>query len=269
MIHLNLADWIVGLAVEPPALAAQVAERYAPFACAHPSAPDLRITISLEAGGDPTQSLLQATVVAKGEEYLLDAPAFYGMIAPLRGQAELRMRSDVPAREVEYFLRVALALFAWGRGGLLAHGAAILQGDAAFLFIGQSGSGKSTLVSLSRDRQGAVALSDDLVLLRPAPRGWRAYGTPFWNQLTAMREGQTAAGPLKAIYKLIQDRDVYVEPMSGASAAAELLANCPIVNSQGALLPELMQRCRELAQAVATQKLHFRKDDRFWDVISC
>jgi hypothetical protein len=268
MIRLSLAEWIVELAVEPRALAEQVEQRYAPFACADNVA-DLRITISLEASGDAAHSLLQAPVVAKQEEYLLDAREFYGMIAPLRGQAELRMRSDAPAREVEYFLRVALALFAWSRGGLLAHGAAIRDGEAAFLFIGQSGSGKSTLVSMSRGRQGTVALGDDLVLLKPAGGSWQVYGTPFWNQQSGMREGQTASAPLKAIYKLVQDRDVFVEPMSSATAAAELLANCPIVNSQGALLPELMQRCRELARAVATQKLHFRKDDAFWDVISC
>jgi hypothetical protein len=227
MICLSLADWIVELLVEPPALAAQVAQRYAPFACANVGAADLRVAVSFETGGDTAYSLLQAPVVAKGEEYLLDAREFYGMIAPLRGQAELRMRSVVPAREIEYFLRVALALFAWARGGLLAHGAAIQDGDAAFLFIGQSGSGKSTLVSLSRGRHGVVALGDDLVLLKPAGQGWRVYGTPFWNAQTGMRAGQTASGPLKAIYKLVQDQDVFVEPMSSAAAAAELLANCP------------------------------------------
>ena len=50
---------------------------------------------------------------------------------------------------------------------------------------------------------------------------------------------------------------------------AELLANCPIVNSQPALLPELLNRCRDIAKAVGMQRLHFRKDDAFWDIITC
>jgi hypothetical protein len=270
MIRLNLADWIVTLDVRPARLAAQMAERYAAFACADGRAADLALRIIHEDDGAsrPT-TLLQATVTAKGEEYLLDAPAFYGMIGPFRGQAELRMRSAVPTREVEYFLRVALALFAWTRGGLLMHSAAVVVNEAAFLFTGQSGSGKSTVVSLARASGRLVALSDDLVLLRHLNREWRAYGTPFWNLETQQRDGQTASGPVQAIYKLIQDREVFAEPMSTATAAAELLANCPVVNSQPALLPELLLRCREVAKAVKVQRLHFRKDDAFWEVIAC
>lgn len=270
MIRLKLADWIVALDVTPAQLADRLAERYAAFACADEPAADLAVRIAQEAGGgDSLDSLLQANVAAKGEEYLLDAPAFYGIIGPTRGQAELRMRSEAPTREAEYFMRVALALYAWSRGGLLMHCAAVVVGEAAFLFTGQSGSGKSTVVSLSRASGRPLALSDDLVLLRPAGREWRAYGTPFWNLQTESRDGQTGCGRVQAIYKLIQDREVFAEPLSTAAAAAELLANCPVVNSQPALLPELLLRCREVSKAVSVQRLHFRKDDAFWEVISC
>lgn len=269
MIRLRLADWIVELRCEPPQLAAQVGRRYAAFVDSSDSAPDLRIAVDWEAAADDTQSLLQIALLRKGEEYLLDAPCFYGMIAPLGGQATLRMRSDAPTREVEYFLRVALAVFAWSAGGLLLHSAAILVDDAAFLFTGQSGSGKSTVVSLSEGRERSAALGDDLVLLRRNGDGWRVYGTPFWNPQADVRNGQTASGQIKAIYKLAQDVDVYAEPMTIAAATAELLANCPIVNSQPALLPDLMSRCRDIARAVEVRKLHFRKDAAFWDIITC
>jgi hypothetical protein len=191
------------------------------------------------------------------------------MIAPMRGQATLSMRSDAPTREVEYFLRVALAVFAWAHGGLLVHSAAIAEGHVAFLFTGQSGSGKSTVVALSKGRPGSVALSDDLVLLRKQGAAWWVYGTPFWNPQSDIRNAHLASGQVKAIYKLVQDVDVYAEPMTTAAATAELLANCPIVNSQPALIPELLLRCRDIAGAVGVQKLHFRKDAAFWDIISC
>jgi hypothetical protein len=270
MIRLKLADWIVTLDVTPARLADQLAEQYAAFVCAGRTAADFSVRIEQEVGGgDSSLTLLQANIAAKGEEYLLDAPAFYGMIGPSRGQAELRVRSDVPTREAEYFLRVAMALFAWARGGLLVHSAAVVVGEAAYLFTGQSGSGKSTVVSLSRASGRPLALSDDLVLLRRAGRDeWRAYGTPFWNLQTELRDGQTGCGRVRAIYKLIQDREVFAAPLSTAAAAAELLANCPVVNSQPALLPELLLRCRDVAKAVSVQRLHFRKDDAFWEVIS-
>jgi hypothetical protein len=50
-------------------------------------------------------------------------------------------------------------------------------------------------------------------------------------------------------------------------AAAELVANCPIVNDQPALLPDLIDRCRDIAAEIPVRRLHFRKDDGFWDVI--
>jgi hypothetical protein len=273
MIYLKLADWVVGLSVEPPSLAAALAERYAAFAC-DDGDPDLSVTLAHEPGGDDGESILQGGLRAKGEDYLLDGAQFYGMIGPFRGQALLRLRSSNATREVEYFLRVTLALFAWVRGGLLVHSAALKVGQGAFLFTGQSGSGKSTVVSLSRGRQQTTALSDDLVVIRPDGGMWRAYGTPFWNFRPESlppegREGQTSSGPIRAIYKLVQDRDVFVEPMSSAAAAAELLANCPIVNSQPALAQDLLLRCRDVAKAVGMQRLHFRKDDAFWDIISC
>jgi hypothetical protein len=268
MIRLKLAEWIVALDVNPDRLAAQLAERYTAFAVAGELAPDLSVRITQE-GGEGAGSLLRTAVAANGEEYLLDAPTLYGMIGPFRGQAELRMRSEAPTRESEYFLRIALALFAWSHGGLLIHSAGILVGEAVFLFTGQSGSGKSTVVSLSQKFGRPLALSDDLVLLRPMDQHWRAYGTPFWNLRTEQREGQTASGRVQAIYKLVQDREVFAEPISSAAAAAELLANCPVVNSQPALLPELLLRCREVAKAVKVQRLHFRKDEAFWKIISC
>ena len=74
-------------------------------------------------------------------------------------------------------------------------------------------------------------------------------------------------GRVTGIYKLVQDRAVFVESMRPAVAAAELVANCPIVNDQPALLPALIDRCRDIAGTIAVRRLHFRKDDTFWDVI--
>ena len=115
----------------------------------------------------------------------------------------------------------------------------------------------------------ATVLNDDLVLLRPEGAGWTAYGTPFWNAETLARDGQNAHGPLAGVYKLVQDRQVYLEPLSPAAAAAELVANCPVVNGIPELLPGLLASCRALAGAIPVQRLHFRKDPDFWGVIGC
>ena len=270
-MHLQIARWRVELRVSPAGLAASVAARYADFAAEPVENADLVVEVDNETAAEPTDdnstSILQAHLACMGEDYLLDGPTLYGMIAPSRGRAKLRMRSNNPSREVEYFLRVVLALFALPRGGLLIHCAALKHSDLVYLFIGQSGSGKSTVVALSREAGRATALGDDLILIRRHGEAWQAYGTPFWNLQTIAREGQNEIGPVARIYKLIQDRAVFVEPAGRAAATAELVANCPIVNDQPGLLPGLIDRCRDIAAAIPVERLHFRKDDSFWDVI--
>ena len=111
-------------------------------------------------------------------------------------------------------------------------------------------------------------MNDDLVVLRPDGRGWRAYGTPFWNvQTTRRSSGQTADGVVAGIYRLAQDQQDYLEPMPNAVAISELMANCPVVNVDPGELPALMSRCRELAEAVKVQRLHFRKSAEFWPLL--
>ncbi|MGE5602116.1 MAG: hypothetical protein ACM30E_03640, partial [Nitrososphaerales archaeon] len=254
--------------------------RWAGFTCAPVAEPDFVVEVHNEpapAGDEASlDSILSAALRGKGRDYLLDGPRFYGMIQASQGAAVLHMRAAKPAREVEYFLRIALALFALERDGLLVHGAALKRparadasggADLVFLFVGQSGSGKSTIAALSRAAGRATALGDDLILLRQRGEAWCAYGTPFWNFDTVARDDQLETGLVAGIYKLVQDRAVFMEPMSQAAATAELVANCPIVNDLPALLPILIDRCREIAGMITVRRLHFRKDDAFWDVI--
>jgi hypothetical protein len=110
-------------------------------------------------------------------------------------------------------------------------------------------------------------LNDDLIILRPREEGWVAYGTPFWNMEAEHRESQVASGPVAGIYRLVQDDDVYLEPVSPATAIAELVANCPVINGSPSHLAALLSRCTQLAAAVPVQRLHFRKDGTFWRVL--
>lgn len=268
MSDLFIAGWRIRLMCEPAALAEAVRARYAAFLAPNPGPPDLTVRIALRPAAVETSltgsALLEARFRAEKEDYLFDSPYGHGIITPSDKSATLDAYSAAPLTDTEYFLRSAVALLAYQRGGLLIHGAALLEDGQAYLFIGQSGSGKTTVVGLSRH---AVALGDDLVVVRPELQGWTVYGTPFWNGETKTRQGQTASGPLAGIYKLIQDRDVYLAPMSPAAAAAELLANCPVVNGQPGLTPGVLGRCWTLVSTVPMQGLHFRKDDSFWAAV--
>lgn len=271
-LPLNLAGWRIRLICSPPDLAERAAVRYASFATVATADPageedwtvEVQAATSARPDGLPVPMLLAANLVPAEDAYLLDAAGIHGRIVLKDRQALLQYNGADPLGQLEYFLRIVCALLAYHGGGLLIHAAGLRAGSAVHLFIGQSGSGKSTVVALS---PGALALSDDLVLLRPAADGWQAYGTPFWNQATSERSGETASGPVAGIYKLVQDRNVFIEALPPAVAVAELLANCPVVNGVAADLPGLVSRCRTLARAMPVRALHFRKAPDFWQLI--
>lgn len=268
MPTLSVGGWRLELVCRPEALEAAAAARYRSFAVPDGTPPDFTASVSAEpphAGDAAAGRLLDAKLHPRGADFGLDEETVCGTISMGLRQASLVLSSAAPLEDLEYLLRIVVAVVAYSDGGLLVHGSALIDDGRVRLFVGQSGSGKSTVVALSQSR---VALGDDLILLRPAGSGWTAHGTPFWNPAAGKRRGETGSGPLAGVYKLIKDREVYLEPMSPASAAAELLANCPVVNGVHSLLPGVLARCKEVAAAVPVRALHFRKDDAFWSVVS-
>lgn len=195
---------------------------------------------------------------------VFDMPGAYGTIDLDSWQATLEVGRKVFQPNVGYFLKALYAYLALYRGGVLLHAAGVLSDSAVYIFTGESGCGKSTVVDLLPD---ALALNDDLVILRPDARGWRAYGTPFWNAKAEHRDGQSADGVVAGIYKLVKDQQDFLETISTATAISELMASCPSANTDPLELPTLMVRCREVVEAVKVQRLHFRKSTDFWPLV--
>ncbi|PKO20327.1 MAG: hypothetical protein CVU38_20725 [Chloroflexi bacterium HGW-Chloroflexi-1] len=200
MTLIDLAGWRVRLTCRPDVLAAAVAVRYAAFAApAGPVALEAQVTLdgALRAAPGPEITVRASVDGCLGSKYLFDTPGFSGIINFASGKAGLALSSAAALEDVEYFLRIVYALVADCEGGLLIHAAGLVVDGGVHLFTGQSGSGKSTVVTLSPH---AIALGDDLILLRPGADGWTAHGTPFWNAETLQRADQTASGPLVGIY---------------------------------------------------------------------
>jgi hypothetical protein len=272
-ITLELAGGRVRVDCEPAALAVALAGRFEAFVTTDPRPPDLALQVMLVAS--PSEGAVSSASLAHaaphffggtGEECMLDTPSCSGSIDLRNSRATLTGTDALPLADLEYFVRTIYALVVIREGGLLMHAAGLCTDDLAYLFIGQSGSGKSTVVALS---PGAEPLNDDLIVVRPENGRWMAYATPFWNLQVNRKAGSRISAPIAGIYKLVQDQNVYLESPSLACAVAELVANCPVVNSEPAWLPMLLTRCRRLARDVPVQLLHFRKEPSFWDLIRC
>jgi len=191
------------------------------------------------------------------------APGYEGMVDVKQGRARLQLSSADPASDVEYFLRVCIALLAFEHGALLFHAAGLVRRGRGYLFFGHSGSGKTTVARLSPH---AEVLNDDLVLLRWERGQWHAYSTPFWNP-TQVRPANVARMPLQALFRLVQDTKVYVEPLPKAKALAELMASTPVIPADPRRLPRLFAFHQRLLADVPAYDLHFLPDPSFWAVI--
>jgi hypothetical protein len=177
--------------------------------------------------------------------------------------AQLHITAPHPFEPVDYVVRTALALLAFEAGGLLFHAAGLLRRGKGYAFFGYSGSGKTTVARVSTD---AEILNDDLVVLLPDAGGWRMYSTPFSNPTQVAPPGPRSV-PLTALYRLVQDRQVFVEPIDQAAAVAEVIASSPVVSADPDRSLALLDRAAQIVSSVPVRRLHFLPDASFWNTI--
>lgn len=189
---------------------------------------------------------------------------FSGRLDPANGQGQLTISNHQPLDDIEYFVRVAYALLAFQSGGLMLHATGIARNDRAYLFFGPSGSGKSTTARNSADD---LILNDDLIILMLDNQRWQAHATPFWNR-PQLRPNTTTRVPLAGLYRLVQDRTVFTEPIDSARAAAEVIACVPIIASDPGRSLMLLDRIDQILRAkIPVKRLHLLPDASFWNVI--
>jgi len=66
---------------------------------------------------------------------------------------------------------------------------------------------------------------------------------------------------------VVQDIEVYLEPMGSGQALAELVSNIPVIPDDPSRGEILLQRGKRFLDSVPAQRLHFLPDDSFWKVI--
>ncbi|MBS1250140.1 MAG: hypothetical protein MAG431_01730 [Chloroflexi bacterium] len=258
---LSIAGLRVAISCQPKTLNQKLQERYQVFLSEENA--HLRAQIHLSGDLRP-HPLLERGTRFEGDILHFTAPGFQGEIAPQRNMAHLQLSAAAPIEEIDYFMRVIYALLAFEAGGFLFHAAGIVREERAHLFFGPSGSGKTTVSRLSADD---LLLNDDLLVLLPDRDGWETHGTPFWNPSQAPPARGREHAPVTALFRLVQDKTVYLQKMNPAQALAEITGSVPIIPLSTQYLPTLLTRLETMLSATPVYYLHFLPDDSFWEVI--
>ncbi len=250
---------------EVPTWFAPLQKRYAGFLI--PSEAGVKpLQITLFPPHSQTRTTENKVPVFHPDGVIFSPPGWEGQFTYSEQTGWVRPTSSFILEEIDYFLRVVCAVEAFRSGGLLFHAAGILRGiphPQAYVFFGHSGAGKTTISRLAGKEN---VLNDDLVLIQPGSSGWTVYSTPFFNPTQITPQGNRHA-PLAGLFRLVQDPEVYLENTTAGQALAEVVANVPVISADAHQIFDLLSRCQALLADVPSSRLHFRKDDSFWDVI--
>jgi len=146
--------------------------------------------------------------------------------------------------------------------GLVLHGLGVLKDGEVYVFFGPSGSGKTTVAQLS---PGYIILSDDIVFLKPCGLSHRVFPTPCWGDMQR-GDRENRGYPLKGMFKLVKDGEVYLKPYGLAQGISEVFT-VPHIPQNSLPLVDLLNRYQRLLREVPCFEMHFTRNGRFWEVI--
>lgn len=147
-------------------------------------------------------------------------------------------------------MRILYSMLLVRDGGLLMHCAAVAFDDRGGVLVGVSEAGKTTIC-----RQGfSKVLSDELVAIRRADGGFRAYGTPFW--------GEFVAGPVREdadvckLFLLRKGPVHQVRPTAMPQALLEVLG-CTFFFGPSDMSPKVLDLVGELVESRFAGEFYF------------
>ncbi|OOE14575.1 hypothetical protein [Fictibacillus arsenicus] len=147
--------------------------------------------------------------------------------------------------------------------GLLIHSSCAVELRVAHLFAGQSGAGKSTIARLSEPRK---LLSDEASIIKITEDAVIVYDSPFRSELKPLH--LQYAYPLKSIQFLnqaLQNERVLINKADSLIQLIDKVFYWPYHSEETARIIQLLNL---LVKQVPIYKLHFEKNNRFWELIS-
>ncbi len=189
---------------------------------------------------------------------------YYGTLDLGRGRGTVTINRTWAMSSLANFLKNVVSFLVLSHGGLMLHSSGLVRDNEAYVFFGPSGIGKSTVAKVSPD---CAILSDELIAVRPGNHGFRAFGTPSWSEdIARERKAANRGVPLRALFKLVQDTNVYIKELPYGQALADILTVPHYVNRENEM-EKVMQNFCTLLINVPCYELHFLPDNSLWRCI--
>lgn len=173
---------------------------------------------------------------------------------------------EIARASIRQFLRTCLPEWILYQGGIVLHGATLVEGPRAVVFAAPSGGGKTTL---ARDFGGDGCLGDDAAFLCPNPADgqWWAWPSPLPG-----REGVPVTGrpaPLGAVVRLRKGGSGRASTtlLAGHRALREVLARARVDARIPAVRGCLLDRVLTLVRAVPVLSMALPRHQSPWPLL--
>lgn len=149
-------------------------------------------------------------------------------------------------------------------GGLLIHAAGVIIDGRAWLLPGPSGTGKSTA---ARAPDIERVLSDERVIARRGPGGWRAWGTPWWSagRTRPFDSGYADIGGIARMHKAPR---LAARPLAPDAAAAWLLGSVSLYEQRPTARQAAFEAACDLVESVRCLDLDLPREGPWSQSIS-
>ena len=185
--------------------------------------------------------------------------------SPLRAQLKTCLSDGWFVGAFENLFRIVASYRLFAEGGLVIHSAALTDGDRGFLFCGRSGAGKTTLCRLADELELQI-LSDELNAVVARPGSAAILAMPFAGDFGGAVQPQPPY-PLTGLFGLAHGEVAALRDCSKAEAVSRIVASCPYINADPALVDQLTVRAAELVVPTPLRILSFAKNTSFWNVL--
>jgi hypothetical protein len=146
--------------------------------------------------------------------------------------------------------------------GLLLHGACLLQGGAAHVFVGKPGAGKSTI---AKNASGLQCVHEEKVAVRRRKDRWWAYGVPVLDNRG--KTGKNIMAPLAGIYLIEKGRELRKSTVGQKEALLALPSHVVHPIHDPVARRQLFVSLFLLVKQVPVEHLFFSKNSNVAEVI--